>query len=117
VVDFQLKITIIINMKKGDTMPVKKSGADTILYKTSQGKVNEVGIDQPDCTIITENETHLVIKLPARDYWVGLGMNRGYASPETIVYEKLNPCEPGSWKRLECNVAIAWENTRKKKKK
>ncbi len=76
-------------------------------------KVSEVGVDQPAAAVITETETHIVIKIPSHTYWAGHSMGRGYTSPETVVYEKVEPSEPGSWKVIRVAVVVAWENTRK----
>jgi hypothetical protein len=95
---------------------MKATARTVTLTRNHENKIEEVGIDQPAATIITETDTHIVIKIPSHTYWAGLYMPRGYASPETAVYEKVEPSEPGAERRFHAAVVVAWENSRKSNK-
>jgi hypothetical protein len=82
-----------------------------ILYRsTFDGKISENGTDAPSATVITETDTHIVVKVPGHKYWAGLYMPRGYASPETVVYEKVDVTNDGN--RIVARALVAWDNSR-----
>ncbi len=86
----------------------------TVLSRNHLNEITECGIDQPAATIIHENDTHLVVKIPRHSYFTGLYMPRGYASPETVVYEKVEETDEG--RRILAKLITAWDNTRPSKK-
>lgn len=66
----------------------------------SNGDVFVFGIEQPTGQLIHMYGDYIVVKVPGRQYWSGIGMKPGYAGAEYQIYKVIGQFEdkPGTFK-------------------
>jgi hypothetical protein len=89
-----------------------------LVEKKEAGICHVQGSDKGgDGKIIARNEDYIAVKWPSHKYWVGIGMDRQYASPRIEIFKMIADNMDGNdgpIARHKVQPAISWEVTKGK---